>query len=101
MTVPPRQARPLFNTRREACRDQRIRELWKQEIDRLKRLLQAELKQLVAAIREHRDLSTRLDLIATVDGVGLRTPVAILVRMPEIGRVPRAQAAALAGLPPH
>src|SRR5438046_3088451 len=74
-------------TRREACWDQRIREFWKQEIDRFKRLLQAELKQLVAAIREHRDLATRLDLIASVDGIGLRTAVAILVRMPEIGRV--------------
>jgi transposase len=90
-----------LKTRREACRDQRIREFWKQEIDRLKRLLQAELKQLVAAIREHRDLSTRLDLIASVDGVGLRTAVAILVRMPEIGRVTREQAAAIAGLAPY
>src|SRR5438094_50185 len=88
-------------TRREACWDQRIREFWKQEIDRFKRLLQAELKQLVAAIREHRDLSTRLDLIASVDGIGLRTAVAILVRMPEIGRVSREQAAAIAGLAPY
>src|SRR6266699_623914 len=84
-----------------ACWDQRIREFWKQEIDRFKRLLQAELKQLVAAIREHRDLSTRLDLIASVDGIGLRTAVAILVRMPEIGRVSREQAAAIAGLAPY
>jgi len=90
-----------LKTRREACRDQRIREFWKQEIDRLKRLLQAELKQLVAAIGEHRDLATRLDLIASVDGVGLRTAVAILVRMPEIGRVTREQAAAIAGLAPY
>jgi len=90
-----------LKTRREACREGRIRTFWKQEIDRLKRLLQAELKQLVAAIREHRDLSDRLDLIASVDGVGLRTAVAILVRMPEIGRVTREQAAAIAGLAPY
>jgi transposase len=83
-----------FKTGREACRDQRIREFWKQEIDRFKRLLQAELKQLVAAIREHRDLSTRLDLIASVEGIGLRTAVAILVRMPEI-------AASAANRPPR
>src|SRR5205823_11948646 len=76
-----------LKTRREACRDTRIRAFWKQEIDRLKRLLQGELKQLVAAIREHRDLADRLDLIASVDGVGPATAVAILVRMPEIGRV--------------
>jgi transposase len=90
-----------LKTRREACRDQRIREFWKQEIDRLKKLLQGELKQLVTAIREHRDLSDRLDLITSVDGIGPRTAVAILVRMPEIGRVTREQAAAIAGLAPY
>src|SRR6202043_3413911 len=81
--------------------EERIREFWKREIDRLKVLLNSELKQLVAAIREHRDLSHRLDLIASIDGLGLRTAVAILVRMPEIGRVTREQAAALAGLAPY
>ena len=45
--------------------------------------------------------SERLDLIASVDGVGLRTAVAILVRMPEIGRVTREQAAAIVGLAPY
>jgi transposase len=90
-----------LKTRHEACRDQRVRGFWKQEINRLKVLLHSELKQLVAAIREHRDLSDRLDLIASVDGVGLRTAVAILVRMPEIGRVTREQAAAIAGLAPY
>jgi len=86
---------------REACREERIREFWKREVDRLKVLQNSELKQLVAAIRAHRDLSHRLDLIASVDGVGLRTAVAILVRMPEIGRVTREQAAAIAGLAPY
>ena len=90
-----------LKTRRESCRDQRIRGVWKDEIDRLKGLLTSELKQLVAAIRRHPDLAERLELIASVDGVGLRTAVAILVRMPEIGRVTREQAAALAGLAPY
>ena len=43
----------------------------------------------------------RLDLIASVGGIGPKTAVAILVRMPEIGRVSREQAAALAGLAPY
>ena len=89
-----------LKTRREACREERIREFWKREVDRLKVLQNSELKQLVAAIRAHRDLSHRLDLIASVDGVGLRTAV-FLVRMPEIGRVTREQAAAIAGLAPY
>jgi transposase len=90
-----------IKTRRESCRDPRIRGVWKQEIARLNGLIKAELKQLGAAIRQHPDLAERLDLIASVDGVGLRTAVAILVRMPEIGRLSREQAAALVGLAPY
>jgi transposase len=84
----------------ESCREARGRQLWKEEIARHNKLLKAELKDLVAAIRQHRDLAQRLDLIESVDGVGLKTAVAILVRMPEIGQVSREQAAALAGLAP-
>ena len=55
----------------------------------------------MAAIREHRDLAERLDLISSVDGIGPPTAVAILVRLPEIGRITREQAAALAGVAPY
>jgi transposase len=90
-----------IKTRRESCRNQRIRHLWGVEIARLKALLKIELGALIAAIRQHHDLAERLDLIASIGGIGLRTAVAILVRMPEIGRVSREQAAALAGLAPY
>jgi transposase len=89
-----------IKTRCASCRDARIRGLWNDEITRLKQLQNAELKALVKAIRQHRDLAERLDLIESVDGVGLATAVAILVRMPEIGRVTREEVAALAGLAP-
>jgi transposase len=88
-------------TRRETCRNQRIRSFWDGEIARLKMSLRIEFKALVAAIRRHPDLAERLDLIASIDGIGLPTAVAILVRMPEIGRLNREQAAALAGLAPY
>jgi transposase len=90
-----------IKTRRASCRNARIRALWKEEITRLKRLQNAELKTLVNAIRQHSDLLKRLNLIESVDGVGLSTAVAILVRMPEIGRVTREEVAALAGLAPY
>lgn len=90
-----------LKTRRESCRDPRIQQCWKEEIARLKALARGEFKRLLAAIREHRDLAARLDLITSVDGVGPRTAVAVLVRMPEIGSVSREQAAALAGLAPY
>jgi transposase len=91
----------LLKNQYESSRDARIRQLWKEEIAHLKKLHKIELKTLVAAIRQHRDLAERLDLINSVDGIGLPTAVAILVRMPEIGRITREQAAALAGLAPY
>ena len=90
-----------FKTYRESYRAPGLRQFWNEEIARLNKLLRAKLKQLVADIRQHADLGERLDLIESVDGVGLKTAVAILVRMPEIGRVTREQAAALVGLAPY
>jgi transposase len=90
-----------FKTRRESCREAHISRHWKDEIARLNKARKAELRQLVVAVRRHPDLAARLDLIASIDGVGLPTAVAILVRMPEIGRVSREQVAALAGLAPY
>jgi transposase len=89
-----------YKNRRESCRDGRIRAVWRAEIARCGKLLKCELRALEAAIRQHGDLAKRLDLILSVKGVGLRTAVAILVRMPEIGRITREQAASLAGLAP-
>jgi len=91
----------LYKNRVETCRDPRIQKLWKEEISRLAKRERAELKALVAAIRQHRDLAERLDLIYSVSGAGMPTAVAILVRMPEIGKLSREQVAALAGLAPY
>jgi transposase len=90
-----------FKTYRESHREPGPRQFWSEEIARFNKLLRAKLKQLVADIRQHADLGERLDLIQSVDGIGLKTAVAILVRMPEIGRVTREQAAALVGLAPY
>jgi transposase len=91
----------LYKNRLETCRDPRIQKLWKEEIARLAKRARVELKALVAAIRAHRDLAQRLDLIYSVSGAGMPTAVEILVRMPEIGQLSREQAAALAGLAPY
>jgi transposase len=90
-----------LKNRLESCRNTRIRQVWQEDLARLEKRKGAELKALVAAIREHRDLGERLDLISSVSGAGLPTAVAILVRMPEIGKITREQAAALAGLAPY
>ena len=90
-----------LKNRLETCREPRIQQVWREEITRLTKHERGELKALVAAIRQHRDLAERLFLIESVGGIGLPTAVAILVRMPEIGRITREQAAALAGLAPY
>jgi transposase len=90
-----------LKNRLETCRDPRIQQAWKQDVAGLNKRERIEFKALVAAIREHRDLAERLDLIHSVGGVGLSTSVTILVRMSEIGKLSREQAAALAGLAPY
>ena len=90
-----------LKTRGESCRDERIRQYWKDEITRLRAMARSEFKQLLAAIREHRDLAERLDLMVSVQGVGLKTAVDVLIRMPEIGSLSREEATALAGLAPY
>jgi transposase len=89
-----------FKTRCETCRDPRLRKIWEDRILEFKAVLKAEFAILVQAIRQHADFARRLDLIGSVNGVGLRTAVAILVRMPEIGCVSREHIASLAGLAP-
>jgi transposase len=59
-----------------------------------------ELKLLTAEIRRNRDLARRLELIKSVPGIGLRTALALLIRMPELGSLTREAIAALAGLAP-
>jgi transposase len=90
-----------LKNRIETCRNLRFRQNWKEDIARLQNRQKVELKALVAAIGEHRDLAERLELIGSVDGIGPPTAVAILVRLPEIGRISREQAAALAGVAPY
>ena len=51
-------------------------------------------------LRAHHDLAARLDLVLSVPGIGERTALALIIRMPELGRVSREEAAALAGLAP-
>jgi transposase len=90
-----------LKNRIESCRNPQFKKLWQEDIARLEQRQKAELKSLVASIRKHPDLAKRLDLINSVDGIGLPTAVAILVRMPEIGQITREQAVALAGLAPY
>ena len=89
-----------FKTRLEHIHDKRRRAIASRDIARLETRRAAELARIAKGLRQHDDLARRLELVTSVDGIGERTAIALIVRMPELGRITREQAAALAGLAP-
>ena len=87
-------------TRLEKTVDPRLSRLMAADIKRLEVRRAAELRRIVEALRKHDDLARRIDLVQSIPGIGERTAVAIVLRMPEIGTISREQAASLAGLAP-
>ena len=87
-------------TRLEHIREPRLRRMVMQDITRLKARAKAELARIANTLRADDELGHRFELVLSVPGIGERTAVAIMVRMPEIGRLSREEAAALAGLAP-
>jgi transposase len=89
-----------FKIRLEHVDDRRLRRLVTNDIARLKARRNAELGRIAGRLRAHADLASRLDLVLSVPGIGERTAIAVIVRLPELGQVSREQVAALAGLAP-
>jgi transposase len=89
-----------LKVRLEHVYDSRLRRLVMADIARLKARRAAEILWVIKQLRTHDDLARRFDLVLSVPGIGERTAIAIVVRMPELGRVSREEAAALAGLAP-
>jgi transposase len=90
-----------FKVRLEHVGELRLRRLVVADVARLKKRRAAELLRIVTALRTHDDLAHRLDLVLSIPGLGERTAIALIIRMPELGRVSREEAAALAGLAPY
>lgn len=90
-----------LKTMLETTRDARLCALHKRDIARLQSRREAEIERLTTQIRTHDALARRLDLIDSVKGVGLRTALAILVRLPELGSMSREEVAAMAGVAPY
>lgn len=58
------------------------------------------LADLLRLLRSNDDLARRFDLVESIDGIGARTALTLVVRMPELGAISRGQAASLAGMAP-
>lgn len=89
-----------WKTRLEHIVQPRLRRLVLAEIARLEGRRTAEVKRLGQAVRRHDDLARRLDLVHSVPGIGERTALALVVRLPELGQITREEAAALVGVAP-
>lgn len=89
-----------FKTRLEHIEEPSLRRMVLDDIARLKARKHAQMRHIARQLRSHHDLAVRLDLVLSVPGIGERTAIALLIRMPELGRISREEAAALAGLAP-
>ena len=89
-----------FKTRLEHVDEPRLRRIVITDIARLKARRTAQMLLIERQLRAHHDLARRLDLVLSVPGIGQRTALALIVRVPELGRISREEAAALAGLAP-
>ena len=89
-----------FKTRLEHIDEPRLRRMVLGDIARLKARRLTQIRDIAKQLRAHRDLAARLDLVLSIPGIGERTALALLIRMPELGRISREEAAALAGLAP-
>ena len=89
-----------IKVRLEHTRDPKLCHVMLADIERLKTRRAKMIAKLVTVLRTYEDLARRLDLVGSIDGIGPRTALAFIIRMPELGRLSREQAAALAGLAP-
>jgi transposase len=89
-----------FKTRLEHIDEPRLRRLVISDIARLKARRAAQIRDIAKHLRGHDDLAKRLALVLSIPGIGERTALALIIRMPELGQISREEAAALAGLAP-
>jgi transposase len=90
-----------LKTRCERFTDKRLLKQIEREIAALTRRREAELVRLQAVVCKHDDLAERLQLIESVDGIGIRTALTLVILLPELGRASREQISALVGVAPY
>jgi transposase len=89
-----------FKTRLEHIDEPCLRRLVNSDVTRLKARKAAQIRHLAKRLQAHSDLARRFDLVLSIPGIGERTALALIIRMPELGCISREEAAALAGLAP-
>lgn len=90
----------ILKTNLEATRIARLRRLIETEIRQLESKRKAEIARLIKTIAANAELLRRFRLLVSIKGVGERTALSLLIRLPELGNLRREQVAALAGVAP-
>lgn len=91
----------LLKTFAETAFCDAVKQRHAQEIARLEGRRKAQLSSLEALVRSEDELAQRLDLLVSVKGIGLRSAICFVIRLPELGHADRAEIAALAGVAPY
>ncbi len=89
-----------FKVRLEHVDEPRLRRIVTSDIARLKARRAAQIRDIAKRLRSQDDLARRLELVLSIPGIGERTALALIIRMPELGQISREEVAALAGLAP-
>jgi len=89
-----------LKTRRDRYEDKLLARELEREITRLAKRRKQCIDRLLAKLGKHDDLKARFDLLASVPAIGPLLGLTLVIRMPELGRMTRGEAAALAGVAP-
>ncbi|MGH6874671.1 MAG: IS110 family transposase [Aestuariivirgaceae bacterium] len=89
-----------LKVRRERFDDKALLRYLNGEIARLSKRRKAQIARLTAKLLRHADLQRRFDLLLSIPAIGQMLALTLVIRMPELGHINRAEAAALAGVAP-
>ena len=73
-----------FKTRLEHIDEAGLQRLVNSDIVRLKARRATQTRSLAKRLRAHSDLARRFDLVLSIPGIGERTALALIIRMPEL-----------------
>jgi transposase len=91
----------LIKTFAETTHSQTVKRRHAREVVRLENVRAARLLYVEKTLRGDPTLARRLDLVMSIKGIGLRSALCIVIRLPELGQASRGEIAALAGVAPY
>src|SRR5215471_20004860 len=91
----------VLKTMAETTRAPSLKRLHEKDIARLEKRREARMLLIAALVAKDDELARRRALLVSIKGIGLRTALALVIRLPELGSLSREEIAALTGLAPY